>query len=136
MRVNSTITKSGFRNGIRRLRKEHKQNLIDEVAAIVTKLENQEITSSNHNHPLTGTYRGFKDLYLSDGDTVLIYKYENNNLVVDLILQNLGPHDEVFPNTKSGRKAVKRLLKEELIVEEIEYPQSATLTRRILRYGK
>lgn len=114
MRVNSTISKSGFVSGIKKLKKQHKYALVAEVIQIVSKLENQEITSSNHNHPLKGIYKGFNNLHLSDGDTVLIYKYENNSLIIDLILQNLGPHDEVFPINKDKRKSIKRNMREDL----------------------
>lgn len=117
MQKGRTITKSGFLKGVKRLKKDHKYDLVAEVIQIIKKLENHEITSSNHNHPLTGIYKGYKDLHLSDGDTVLIYKYENNNLIVDLILQNLGTHDEVFPKSKSGREAIKKSLREMLLEE-------------------
>lgn len=111
----NVIYKNAYLQGVRRL--EKKSKLLAELDAILGKLVMREIASSNHNHPLTGLYKGYRDLHLSDGDTVLIYKYENNNLIVDLILQNLGTHDEVFPKSKSGREAIKKSLREKLLEE-------------------
>lgn len=116
------IYKKDYLKGVRKLEREHKFKLLLELDELVGRLSRKEIASAHHNHPLTGIYKGFYDLHLSDGDTVLIYKYEGGSLVIDLILQNLGPHDEVFPNTKSGRKAIKRSLKEELIIREGHQP--------------
>lgn len=68
---------------------------------------------------MKGIYKGFNDLHLSDGDTVLIYKYESNNLIIDLILQNLGSHDEMFPTNKDKRKSIKRNLREDLDIMSV-----------------
>lgn len=60
------------------------------------------MVKSFSNHPLTGIYKGYKDAHVED-NIVLIYRYDDKGLsLVDLILQDLGDHKELF--SKSGKR--------------------------------
>ena len=111
MRVRKTTYGNLYTRGIKKLFKDKRFDSISKVRDIIKKLENFEITSSNDNHPLTGDYRGYKDIHVED-DLVLIYNYSDAGLnLVDLKLANLGNHDEVFPKNKQARKTIKNSLK-------------------------
>lgn len=115
MKINKIIYDSGYKYGYKQLEKKHKYKVLNELEEVLYKLVNLEISSSNSNHPLTGNLKGYKDIHLAGGDIVLLYKYEYDNLYIDLILHDLGPHDDVsYKNPKTNKKKFKEELENEI----------------------
>lgn len=117
MKVRSVLTTNLFKTGFKKLKKDHKTKEIADLLNIIEDLKNFKITSSNDNHPTTGIYKGCRDIHIRS-NLILIYKYSDAGLdLVDLKLQNLGDHKDVFPKSKDAQKIIKDQLKED--IEEI-----------------
>ena len=93
MSVNKIIKHTAYKNGIKKLKRKHQNDVLIDIKETVKKLVNYEITYQKHNHQLKGGLKGYNDLHIR-GDIILIYKYENNKL--HLILHNVGSHKDVL----------------------------------------
>jgi mRNA interferase YafQ len=56
-------------------------------------LEEKSLPSKYLDHPLTGTWKGYRDCHV-ENDWVLIYKIDKTKNI--LLLQRLGSHAELF----------------------------------------
>jgi len=54
-------------------------------------LEQKPLPSEAKDHPLSGDWKDFREFHLG-GDLIVIYKIENNNL----ILVRIGTHNQLF----------------------------------------
>lgn len=67
---------------------------IDLIQEIITKLANGEkLEEKNKDHPLHGNLEGYRECHVLP-DWLLIYKYENNELI--LYLTRTGTHSDLF----------------------------------------
>lgn len=61
---------------------------------IITKLANgEELPERNHDHALSGNYKGYRECHIKP-DWLLIYKVEENALI--LYLTRTGTHSDLF----------------------------------------
>lgn len=66
----------------------------DKLNDIILKLiSGQELPPKNHDHALTGNYRGFRECHISP-DWLLIYSRENSVKIVTLV--RTGSHSDLF----------------------------------------
>ena len=56
-------------------------------------LDGIPLPAKNHDHPLHGDKRGYRDCHIQ-GDWVLIYKINEN--ILTLILSETGTHSDIF----------------------------------------
>ena len=93
--VDKIIRTSQFNRAYKKLKKDHKEDIIKDINKIVDRLANFEITSQKRNHPLKGKKnKGLEDIHIR-GDVILLYKYESNILTITLVLENIVNHDEL-----------------------------------------
>ena len=65
---------------------------IDKLKAILAALINEEpLAERQHDHPLTGNYRGRRECHI-EPDWLLIYKLVNN----EIIFERTGTHADLF----------------------------------------
>lgn len=61
---------------------------------VITKLANgEELPERNHDHALSGNYKGYRECHIKP-DWLLIYKVEENALI--LYLTRTGTHSDLF----------------------------------------
>lgn len=97
--IRRVIEESGYKKGIKKLIKKHLIEELKDVIEIKEKLKRFEIPSQYRNHPLNGEWKGYNELHVRD-DLLLIYKYINDDLYIDLELKDLTNHKSGFSNTK------------------------------------
>lgn len=79
-----------FKRDVRRAEKRKKD--LDKLKAVLTLLvEGKLIPASYKDHPLKGTWQGFRDLHI-ESDWLLLYRIEGD----DLRLARKGTHADVF----------------------------------------
>ena len=87
---------SKFKKQLRKIIKQNKD--INKLLVVIQMLANKEPLDPKYkDHQLINdkTYKDCRECHL-EGDWLLIYKYENKNLV--LILFAIGSHSELFSN--------------------------------------
>ena len=81
---------NGFKKDLKLIRKRGKD--IEKLKAIVKKLILKEaLPEKNHNHQLTGKYKGFCECHI-EPDWLLIYKIDSKSLT----LVRTGTHSDLF----------------------------------------
>ena len=116
------VETSGFKKGVKKLKKEHRDDVIKDLKKIIKDLSEFKISSQKKNHPLKNM-GDVKDIHVR-GDIILLYRYVDNALIIDLELLDLVSHKEL-KNPKK-KKGIKKKLKEsddsnvEKKIEEIE----------------
>ncbi len=66
----------------------------EELESIITKIQNSEVLELKYqDHYLSGPLSDCRECHIKS-DLLLVYKIENNNLV--LLLVNLGSHSDLF----------------------------------------
>ena len=90
--VNNVIYENDFkRNKKKMLKRGRNTSKLDETVEYLRTYQRDKL---KYNHPLTkGKYKGNWDCHI-EGDWVLIYRYENNNLI--LVLVTTGDHQTIF----------------------------------------
>ena len=86
---------SRYINELKKLYLSNKNDVIKRLNKIINELQHFQITKQYHNHRLSNS--DFSELHVT-GDILLVYKYERNALVVDLILDDLVNHKELKKN--------------------------------------
>lgn len=97
--VRNIISSPSFKKGLLKLKKKHRYKDIIRLEEIIEKLRFFKISSQYRNHPLNGEWKGYNELHVRD-DLLLIYKYINDDLYIDLELKDLTNHKSGFSNTK------------------------------------
>ena len=86
------VTSNRFRKDIRRLAKRGYD--FSAMRVVIDKLANDEpLELKYHDHNLQGQFAGFRECHI-DPDWILIYRKEDNNLV--LLLLRTGTHSDIF----------------------------------------
>lgn len=93
-KVRRTIATNKFERGVKQIKSRHQTSVLEELKDTITKLENFEITSSKSNHPLRNANK-MRDIHLSGGAYVLVYRYDNDVLYVDLRLHDVVRHNDL-----------------------------------------
>ena len=65
----------------------------------VEKLRTFQITKQQSNHKLKGNKSKYNDIHIR-GDIVLLYKYINDDIYIDLELKDLTDHDYGLSNKR------------------------------------
>ena len=99
--VDRVIETSSYKRGYKALKKKHRNDVLEDLETIIGKLIRFEITSQYHNHPLKGI-KDAKDIHVRE-NVLLLYRYEDNALLIDLILLDLLDHDDLA-NTKKQKQ--------------------------------
>ena len=106
------VTRS-FKDALKKLKKSHKTDVINELYSVVQDLIDQKVSTQNKNHPLKHLpkdAKGHRDLHLEGGNLVLLYRYEtakngDNVLIVELRLQDIVDHKELENYSNKKYKA-------------------------------
>ena len=86
------VLSSKFKKDLKRSKKSGKN--LNKLYSIITKLQNQTLLDPSYkDHPLTGSYEGFRELHI-EPDWLLIYAIKNDILV--LSLTRTGSHSDLF----------------------------------------
>ncbi|MCP1440091.1 mRNA interferase YafQ [Erwinia persicina] len=84
------VLASAFKGDIKRQQRRGKD--MTRLKILITLLaEGRKIPSEYEDHPLQGTWRGYRDAHI-EGDWILIYKVVGN----DLKLARTGTHQDIF----------------------------------------
>ena len=90
--VRNVIPCNGYIQGLKKLARQHKNKEYQDVLATVEKLKTFSITKQQSNHGLKGNKSGYTDIHIR-GNLVLLYKYVNDDIYIDLVLKDLADHD-------------------------------------------
>lgn len=86
------IPTTQFKKDLKQVKKQGKD--IDELKKIINMLASGEtLPEKNKDHPLTGNWHNHRECHIKP-DWLLIYKIENNNLI--LTLARTGSHSDLF----------------------------------------
>ena len=79
-----------YKKDLRAAERQHKplDRLMEVLALLASR---QPLPRSLRDHPLKGTWRGFRELHLAP-DWLLVYRVEGD----ELLLAGLGSHDDLF----------------------------------------
>ena len=92
--VNKVLISSQFIQGVKELRKKHKQKELEKLQTVINDLENQKVTKKYDNHGVGGKNK-LSDIHISN-DLVLLYRYETDldedMLIISLRLNSLVDH--------------------------------------------
>lgn len=125
--VNRVAYTGQFKKNVKKLKKEHKQKIIDELKNTIQKLINGEISSQKSNHPLKNA-NGLKDIHIT-GNVLLLYKYSDEGiLTITLILHNIGNHDQLNQQTNHKIKTVSNTNVEEFDFDKLFESNNSPLT--------
>ena len=83
---------SQFRKSLKRILKSGKFDR-EEIQNVVDQIAKEEIDPKYHDHQLHGKMKDFRECRIRP-DLLLIYKIEDNNLL--LVLINIGSHSDLF----------------------------------------
>ena len=116
--IDKIVETSSYKQAYKKLKKDHRNDVLDDLKDIIGKLSRFEITTQASNHPLKGI-KDAKDIHVR-GDVLLIYRYVNNSLVIDLELLDLVNHKELKNSKKQKqlKKKVNSSLEEEFVSDE------------------
>lgn len=87
-----------FKKSVKVFRRTHSNRVLDDLWVAINKIYNQEVGKSMDNHKLSGSYtNGFKDIHLSGGDFILLYRYDidSDTLIVSAKIKDIVNHDEL-----------------------------------------
>lgn len=90
--VRNVIPRNGYIQGLKKLSRQHKLREYQDVLDTVEKLRTFQITNQQSNHGLKGNKSDYKDIHIR-GNIVLLYKYVNDDIYIDLELKDLTDHD-------------------------------------------
>lgn len=90
--VRRIIECPGYIRGLKRLKNKHKYEEILDVLDMVDRLRTFQITNQKSNHKLKGNKNDYKDIHIR-GNLILLYKYVNDDIYIDLELKDLTDHD-------------------------------------------
>lgn len=100
-RVVRVVATNQFEAALKKLKKDHKTKILEQLKDVVEKLIKLEITTQNQNHPLKNA-KGHRDLHLDGKRLILLYKYDyaSDNedellLFVTLKLQDIVDHKQL-----------------------------------------
>lgn len=91
--VRNVVETSSYKRAYKKLLKDHRKDVIEDLTEIIEKLMTFQITKQARNHPLKGA-EDAKELHVRD-EVLLVYRYVNDSLVIDLILLDLVTHKEL-----------------------------------------
>ena len=92
-RVRNIYYRNGYNQGMKRLVDQHKDKERQDVLEMVDRLARfQVIGNQNSTHKLRGNKGDYKDIHIR-GNLVLLYKYINDDIYIDLELKDLTDHD-------------------------------------------
>ena len=90
--VRNVIETPSYKRGLKQLERKHKYKEILDVYNTIEKLRTFQITNQQSNHGLKGNKSDYKDIHIR-GNIVLLYKYVNDDIYIDLELKDLTDHD-------------------------------------------
>lgn len=91
MKIKFTPT---FKRDFKRYKKKHfKMEKLNDVIHLLVKRETEILRTQYKDHALKGKWQGYRELHIED-DWLLIYKIDNNNLILTLF--RTGSHDDLF----------------------------------------
>lgn len=96
--VSKIIETNSYKKAYKKLLKDHRNDVIADLNTIINKLTKFEITTQSHNHPLKNI-KDAKELHIR-GDILLIYRYVNDSLIIDLELLDLLNHKQLKNKNK------------------------------------
>lgn len=106
-KVSKVVATRSFENAVKSLKKDHKTSVLKELRDTVDKLINLEITTQKSNHPLKNSEE-HKDLHLDGGRLILLYRYDEEALIISLRLQDVVNHDQLKSYDSKKYKAPTR----------------------------
>ena len=81
-----------FRKSLKRILKSGRFNR-DEIQSVIEKIAEEKLDTKYRDHQLSSDMKDLRECHIRP-DLLLIYKIENNNLV--LVLINIGSHSDLF----------------------------------------
>lgn len=90
--LNITTTPQ-YERAIKRLKRQHRSNVLTEIKETVIRLANLEITTEKRNHRLTNS--SLSDIHIDGGKLILLYRYVGSSLIISLELNNVVNHDQL-----------------------------------------
>ena len=86
---------SAFKRDYKRVKATPKHSNVDALlmAILALLVADHPLPAHNRDHDLSGNWAGYRECHIKP-DLLLIYKIENNNLV--LVLINIGSHSDLF----------------------------------------
>ena len=115
MKTYNIIKSESFKEGVKKLRKEHKKDTLIKLSKIINELVEGKITKQYHNHPSTNIKGRVYDLHVED-NVVLIYRFLGGAIVLSLELLDLIDHDTLMSNNYI--KKLNKKLKEDIDIYE------------------
>lgn len=93
-------------NDYKKIRKKHinTENFLAVFQALIDN-DQQLLKSKYRDHALTGSWKGYRELHVQP-DLLLIYWVDG--LSVSLVLVRSGSHDELFSNTRTDSKIIRK----------------------------
>ena len=86
------VYSSQFKRDYKKVKKQNKE--VGKLSTVINKLVAKErLDAKYRDHPLTGSWKGFRDCHL-EPDWILIYQVREETL----ILARTGSHAELFKN--------------------------------------
>ena len=120
--TNQTKITAKFQKAIKQLLKKHKYDVVLQIVTLISKLEKFEISGQSSNHPLKNA-QGFRDIHLDGGNLILLYKYENNNLVIDLLLKDIVTHKQLKRYNFKQKDTIKPISSIQQALDELNNEQ-------------
>jgi len=92
--VRNIVLGNKFTRELKRLEKDHKNDIIEEIKRTVDELASFNVSKEKSNHPLKGKLSDYDDIHIS-GDLILVYEYRYGKLYVDLYAHDIVTHKEL-----------------------------------------
>ena len=100
------LTIKSFDNDYKKIRKKH-INTEDFLAVFQALIDNNQqlLKSKYRDHALTGSWKGYRELHVQPN---LLLIYWVDGLSVSLVLVRVGNHDELFSNSHTNSKIIRK----------------------------
>lgn len=100
------FTIKSFDNDYKKIRKKHinTEDFLSVFQALID--NNQQLLKSKYrDHALTGSWKGYRELHVQPN---LLLIYWVDGLSVSLVLVRVGNHDELFSNSHTNSKIIRK----------------------------
>ena len=100
------LTIKSFDNDYKKIRKKHidTEDFLAVFQALID--NNQQLLKSKYrDHALTGSWKGYRELHVQPN---LLLIYWVDGLSVSLVLVRVGNHDELFSNSHTNSKIIRK----------------------------
>lgn len=96
MTINKIAYTPTFKRDVKKLKKAHYNlDLMYEAIDHIIKNNSDILKSRYRDHALKGNWQGYRELHIQ-GDWLLIYKLEKDQISLTTILTRTGSHDKLF----------------------------------------